>query len=109
MADPDPHVPTATPQQKPALHTGWARPLGPDEGLPVTEVRIPLADVRKAYEPLTGQYPPILSLRQAAEIAQIAPGTLKRKVSEGAFSKSVKRGKPLRFWRDLFVQELMDA
>ncbi len=65
------------------------------------------ADIRRAYEQLNGQYPPVLNLQQAAAIANLAPGTLKRKVSEGCFKNSVKRGKPLLFWRDQFVQELM--
>jgi len=66
-----------------------------------------MADIRKAFENLNGDYPPVLSLTQAAKIANLAPSTLKRKVSEGGFKKSVKRGKPLLFWRDLFVKELM--
>ena len=37
----------------------------------------------------------------------MATGTLKRKVSEGLFRYCVKRGKPLLFWRDKFIQELM--
>ena len=90
-----------------ALYTGWERPFHADDGVPFVGVHVPLADIRNAFEPLAQQYPPILSLGQAAEIAKLAPGTLKRKVSEGAFNKSVKKGKPLRFWRDTFIQELM--
>ena len=52
-------------------------------------------------------YPAVLDLQQAAAIAHMAPATLKRKVSEGYFKKSVKRDKPLLFWREFFVQELM--
>jgi hypothetical protein len=66
-----------------------------------------MADIRKAFENLNGDCPPVLSLEQAAKIANLAPSTLKRKVSERSFKKSVKRGKPLLFWRDLFVKELM--
>jgi len=33
--------------------------------------------------------------------------TLYRHVSEGRYSGAVKRGKPLRFWRDRLVQEFM--
>jgi hypothetical protein len=33
--------------------------------------------------------------------------TFYKKVSEGEFKHSVKRGKPLLFWRDRFVQEVM--
>src|SRR5689334_11127509 len=51
--------------------------------------------------------PPILSLSEAAEMVKLRPQTLKRKVSEGLFAKSVVRGKPLRFWRDRLVLEVM--
>lgn len=68
---------------------------------------IPLAEIRRAYELLADKYPPMLSLTQAAELSGLKPGTLKRKVSEGAFADSVSKGKPLRFWRDRFVRYLM--
>jgi hypothetical protein len=51
--------------------------------------------------------PPILSLGEAAELVKLRPQTLKRKVSEGLYAKSVVRGKPLRFWRDRLVAEVM--
>lgn len=73
----------------------------------INPVQLSLAEIRKAFEPVIANYPPVLSLEQAAEIAHLAPSTLKRKVSEGAFRESAKRGKPLKFWRDKFVQELM--
>lgn len=53
-------------------------------------------------------YPPILSLDQAAELALLAPSTVKRLVSEGCFGDSARRGKPLAFWRDRFVVEAME-
>jgi hypothetical protein len=52
------------------------------------------------------QFPPILSLNQAADLAGLKASTLKRKVSEGCFASCVRRGKPLRIWRDRFVQQL---
>jgi hypothetical protein len=67
---------------------------------------VPMADIRKAFEH-DDEFPPILSLEQAAKLAHLAPSTLKRKVSEGHFKDSVKRGKPLLFWRDKFVKELL--
>ena len=54
------------------------------------------------------RYPPILSLEGAAQLAHLAPSTVKRLVSEGCFGNSVRRGKPLAFWRDRYVVELMD-
>ena len=53
-------------------------------------------------------FPPILSLGQAAQLAHLAPGTLKRLVSEGYFGNSVRRGKPIAFWRNRFVAEAME-
>ena len=53
-------------------------------------------------------FPPILSLEQAAQLAHLAPGTLKRLVSEGYFGNSVRRGKPIAFWRNRFVAETME-
>ncbi len=68
---------------------------------------ISLVEIRRAFQEQNDQYPPVLSLEQAAKLSFLAPSTLQRKVSEGCFAKSVRRGKPLRFWRDLFVQEIM--
>jgi hypothetical protein len=67
----------------------------------------PLADIRRAFELHAAEFPPVLSLEQAAKLAHLAPSTLSRKVSEGAFKKSVRRGKPLLFFRDYYVRELL--
>lgn len=75
-------------------------------------------DIRPDFEPLTvrdiqaafavpSTYPPILSLTEAAGLVKLRPQTLKRKVSEGLFASCVVRGKPLRFWRDRLVAEVM--
>lgn len=80
-----------------------AAPRGPL----VPAAQIHLSDIRKAFEPISKDYPPVLSLDQAAAIAGVADSTLKRHVSEGRYKDSVARGKPLRFWRDKFVQEVM--
>jgi excisionase family DNA binding protein len=48
----------------------------------------------------TARFPAILTPDQAAELLQLAKTTLYRKVSEGSFREAVRRGKPLRFWRD---------
>jgi hypothetical protein len=81
------------------------RPL--PEPRPRYDAKLGLAEIRHAFEAYAEKYPPVLDVNQAAEISRLAPGTLKRKASEGAFKYSVKRGKPLLFWRDKFVQELM--
>jgi len=54
------------------------------------------------------RFPPLLSLDQAAQLAHFAPGTIKRLASEGYFRNSVRRGKPIAFWRDRFVVEVME-
>lgn len=54
------------------------------------------------------RFPPILSLCQAAQLAHLRPGTVKRLASEGCFGDSVRKGKPIVFWRDRFVVEVME-
>ena len=51
--------------------------------------------------------PPVMTPLEAARLLRIKLSTLYRHVSEGKYSTSVKRGKPLRFWRDRLVQEFM--
>jgi len=52
-------------------------------------------------------YPPLLTPTEAATLLRIKVSTLYRHVSEGRYTGAVKRGKPLRFWRDRLVQEFM--
>ena len=52
-------------------------------------------------------FPPVLTLAEAAELLRLKVSTVYRHVSEGRYSGAVKRGKPLRFWRDRLVQEYM--
>ena len=54
-----------------------------------------------------GNWPAILTPNEAARLMRIKLSTLYRHVSEGRYGSSVKRGKPLRFWRDRLVQEFM--
>lgn len=54
------------------------------------------------------RFPPLLSLDQAAQLAHLAPSTIKRLASEVYFRNSVRRGKPIAFWRDRFVVEVME-
>ncbi|MBN2456399.1 MAG: helix-turn-helix domain-containing protein [Sedimentisphaerales bacterium] len=51
--------------------------------------------------------PPVLTPEEAADVLRIKLSTLYRHVSEGRYSGAVKRGKPLRFWRDRLVKEFM--
>jgi len=54
-----------------------------------------------------GELPPVLTPAEAAKLLRLKVSTLYRHVSEGRYSGAVKRGKPLRFWRDRLVQEFM--
>jgi hypothetical protein len=69
--------------------------------------RVTVRNAARSYGPLGTEYPPIMSLKQAAKLALLATSTLKRHVSEGKYKFCVSRKKPLRFWRDKFVVELM--
>ena len=51
--------------------------------------------------------PPILIPEEAAQLLRLKVSTLYRHVSEGRYGGAVKRGKPLRFWRDRLIQEYM--
>ncbi len=68
---------------------------------------VPLDQIRASVALMDPQSPVVLTLQEAALIGRMAAATLKRRVNEGAFKKVVKRGKPLLFFRDLFIQELM--
>lgn len=54
-------------------------------------------------------YPPIMTPEQAADLLQLKVSTLYRHVSEGKYHRAVKRGKPLRFWRDRLIQDFMQG
>jgi hypothetical protein len=75
--------------------------------MPMYHIKLTGGDLRSAFETPTNPYGPVLSLKEAATLSKLAPSTLKRLVSEGRFENSVKRGRPLLFWRDRFIQELM--
>jgi hypothetical protein len=71
------------------------------------ELKLTPGEIARAFDMPQNPFGPVLSLKEAALLAKIAPSTLKRHVSEGKFANSVKRGKPLRFWRDRFLVEVM--
>ncbi len=54
-----------------------------------------------------GGVPPVLTPEEAARLLRLKVSTLYRHVSEGRYRGAVKRGKPLRFWRDRLIQEFM--
>ncbi len=53
------------------------------------------------------ELPPVLTPSEAAALLRLKISTLYRHVSEGRYASAVKRGKPLRFWRNRLVQEFM--
>jgi hypothetical protein len=63
-----------------------------------------LKEIRTA---LGEAYKPILTVEEASALSRLAVKTIQKKVSEGCFKQSVKRGRPLLFWTDRFLQELM--
>ena len=77
-----------------------------DLGRPARHLCLTPREVQAAFKNCP-QFPPILSLEQAVELAHLAPSTLKRLASEGFFADSIRRGKPVAFWRDRFVVEVM--
>ena len=63
---------------------------------------------KEIFDALEGsEWPPILTLEQAAALLKLKPKTLYRHLSEGRYASAVKRGKPVRFWRDRLIQEFM--
>jgi excisionase family DNA binding protein len=62
-------------------------------------------EITAAIEPSV--LPPILTPKEAADLLRIKVSTLYRHACEGRYSGAVKRGKPLRFWRDRLIQEFM--
>ena len=62
---------------------------------------------KQELEAALGAVPPIMTPPEAARLLRLKLSTLYRHVSEGRYSGAVKRGKPLRFWRDRLVQEFM--
>lgn len=69
-------------------------------------IKLGEAEIRKA---VADRYPPVLTLEMAAALSGYRASTLKRLLSEGRFRNSAKRGKPVLFWRDRFIQELMQG
>ena len=53
------------------------------------------------------RYPPVMTLAEVSDLLQLKISTLYRHISEGKYHKAVKRGKPVRFWRDRLIQEFM--
>lgn len=66
--------------------------------------KLSIAEIIQAVD---AALPPILTPEEAAGLLRIKLSTLYRHASEGRYGSAVKRGKPLRFWRDRLIQEFM--
>ena len=55
------------------------------------------------------RFPAVLTPKQAAELFQVSLATIYRWSSEERFSGSVRRGRPLRFWRDRMVEQFFSG
>jgi hypothetical protein len=88
-----------------ALHFRY--PRAEDGTVRLGMARLTLDLIRATFASLKEPPPIVLTLDEAAALMRIAPSTLKRWVSIGRVRKSVKSRKPIRFWRDTFMQEAM--
>ncbi len=66
--------------------------------------KLSIAEIIQAVD---ASLPPILTPEEAAGLLRLKVSTLYRHASEGRYGSAIKRGKPLRFWRDRLVQEFM--
>jgi hypothetical protein len=79
-------------------------PMEYDSDLRLTDDEISRALSR---EHSANKYPPILTMQQAAALAQIPLGTLRDWRSRGLRSGcSMRRGREVRVWRDRFIKFL---
>ncbi|UYV13493.1 MAG: helix-turn-helix domain-containing protein [Phycisphaera sp.] len=60
-------------------------------------------EIDSAIDP--DRFPPILTPDEAARLLRVSKSTVYHMVSRGQLTSSVKRGKPLRFWRDRLIRE----
>ncbi len=66
--------------------------------------KLALKEIRAA---LGETYKPIITLDEAAALSRLSPKTIQNKITQGYFKTSVKRGRPLLFWTDRFIKEVM--
>ncbi|MFN3165778.1 MAG: helix-turn-helix domain-containing protein [Phycisphaeraceae bacterium] len=63
-------------------------------------------EIRSSVNP--DRFPPILTPDQVAELLQVSRHTVYRWSSEGRFKHAIRRGRPLRFFRDRLVQAFFE-
>jgi hypothetical protein len=80
--------------------------VGAREEQPV-EARLTQRQARELFDGIEDRYPPLLTYEQAAELAQVSVSTLKGWFSQGLYANAVRRTKPARVLRDVFIREFM--
>lgn len=104
----DPLVPEPTPVADERLSLLVAFVVGIASGTRgLAEAIVSQAAVQKIFANLDERYPPLMTYAQTADLVQVAESTLKGWFSEGRYAGCVKRGKPARVIRDLFVKEFL--
>lgn len=102
---------TATAQERRCWQAEYrTQPIPQVEDQPLAVYTSGMARITKAQAQAAGEelgLPPIITLEEAARAVRMSPQTLRRKISEGHFKSSVKRGWPVLFWRDAFIIEVM--
>ena len=82
----------------------WGRSAGAP---PAMEAKLSMGQVNALFAGIEDKYPPLLTYEQAADLVQVALPTLKGWFSQGKYAGCVRRGKPGRVVRDLFVQQFL--
>lgn len=78
---------------------------------PAVPAESPIAspeEISLAVQKMDPVPPLILNVAQAAEISHYTVGTLRKLAGQDRFPGSTIKGKPLRFWRDKFVWEVVN-
>jgi hypothetical protein len=76
-----------------------------DEGSCQRDRKLTQSEITASID--ASRLPPILTPPEAAQLLRLKVSTLYRHASEGRYAGAIKRGKPLRFWRDRLIQEFM--
>ena len=69
---------------------------------------VPLEEIAAVIQQMDPVPPVILNAEEAANISRYTVGTLKKLAGEDRFPLSTIKGKPVRFWRDKFVFEVVN-
>ena len=75
------------------------------------KIRITEEEIRRAFfDNSGGRFPPVLNVRQAAELFHVLVKTIYEWSSRGYLkSCSRRRGKRLFFWRDRLIREMFEG